>query len=328
MTRAVMGMAALIALLALAGLKLGDVAFSWSDLFAALADPAGAPSDAVLILFDLRLPRVLLAGLVGMALALAGAITQAILRNPLAEPGTLGVNAGAALAVTVVLVAFPAAPAGVTPWAGFAGAAMMAAAIHALAGRRAATSLRIILIGVGLSALAGAAITLLTAFGDARDAHRALLWLSGSVYGATWGQVGTLALVLAPAAALCGLASRALDVASLGDVAARGVGQDTARFQAVMILLCTLISGAAVAMSGLIAFVGLIAPHAARRLVGPRHARILPVAALIGAVIVMAADLTGRIALSPLQLPAGVLTALIGAPVFAALLWRRSASLS
>ncbi|GLK56576.1 iron complex transport system permease protein [Methylopila capsulata] len=327
MTWTVAGASALVVLLALAGLRLGDVSIAWADIFAALADPAAAPPDVAMIVFDLRLPRVLSAGLVGMALGVAGAITQALLRNPLAEPGTLGVNAGAALAVTVLTVAYPASSPFLTPWAGFVGAGAMTAAVWALSWRSGATSLRIILIGVGLSSLAGAGITLLTALGDARDVHRAFVWLSGSVYDANWAQVSALGLWLAPTLALCLLASRALDVASLGAAAARSVGQDVIRFQGFIILLCAMVSGAAVAVSGLIAFVGLIAPHAARRLVGWRHSRIVPAAALIGAAIVMTADLIGRVAFAPIQIPAGVLTALIGAPVFGFALWRARASL-
>lgn len=327
MTWTVVGASAFVVLLALAGLRLGDVSIAWADIFSALADPAAAAPDVAMIVFDLRLPRVLLAGLVGMALGVAGAITQALLRNPLAEPGTLGVNAGAALAVTVLTVAYPASSPFLTPWAGFVGAGAMTAAVCALSWRSGATSLRIILIGVGLSSLAGAGITLLTALGDARDVHRAFVWLSGSVYDANWAQVSALGLWLAPTLALCWLASRALDVASLGAAAARSVGQDVIRFQGFIILLCAMVSGAAVAVSGLIAFVGLIAPHAARRLVGRRHSRIVPAAALIGAAIVMTADLIGRVAFAPIQIPAGVLTALIGAPVFGFALWRARASL-
>ncbi|MFD1702552.1 FecCD family ABC transporter permease [Methylopila henanensis] len=327
MTRIVAGAGLLIVLLALAGLKMGDVPVAWTDIAWTLTDPTSSPRDLAMIVLDLRLPRVLLGALVGMALGVAGAITQAILRNPLAEPGTLGVNAGAALAVTVLIVAYPASSPFLTPWAGFLGATAMAAAIYALSWRAGATSLRIILVGVGLSSLSGAGITLLTALGDARDVHRAFIWLSGSVYEANWSQVAALSLWLGPALPLCWLASRALDVASLGETAARSVGQDVTRFQGFVILLCTLVSGAAVAVSGLIAFVGLVAPHAARRLVGPRHARIIPASALIGAVIVMTADLIGRVAFAPLQISAGVLTAVIGAPAFAFILWRRRASL-
>ncbi|MFD1331980.1 FecCD family ABC transporter permease [Methylopila musalis] len=327
MKRTALGAGSLIVLMSLAGLKLGDVPISWTTIFAILADPAAAQPDTAMIVLDLRLPRIALAALVGMALGVAGAITQAILRNPLAEPGTLGVNAGAALAVTVLIVAYPGSSPFLTPWAGFVGASAMAAAIYALSWRAGATSLRIILVGVGLSSLAGAAVTLLTALGDARDVHRAFIWLSGSVYDASWTQVSALSLSLFPSLALCWLAARALDVASLGATAARAVGQDVHRFQGFVILLCTLISGAAVAVSGLIAFVGLIAPHAARRLVGPSHGQIIPASALIGAVIVMAADLIGRVAFAPFQLPAGVLTAMIGAPAFAFLLWRRRTSI-
>lgn len=307
-----------------AGLAYGDHAVSFEDVVAVLTRPAGADPQTEMIILDLRMPRVLLALLVGAALAVAGAIAQAVMRNPLAEPGILGINSGAALAATVLIVALDNAPIQFLPWAGFAGAAAMAAAIYMLSWRHGGTSsLRIILIGVGLSALTGAVTTFLTAFGEIGDVQRAMIWLAGSVYHADWHGVQVLALWLAAPLALTMMSSRELDLIRFGDQAARSLGQNVNPVRALMILLCTLLSGAAVSAAGLIGFVGLVAPHMARRLVGPAHARLVPVAALIGAILVMAADLAGRTIIAPAQLPAGIVTALVGAPFFAWLLWGR-----
>ena len=315
-------------LLLLAGLMLGSIAYgdhsvAFGELISVLIEPAGTNAQLEMIVLDLRMPRMLLALLVGVSLAVAGAIAQAVMRNPLAEPGILGINAGAALAAMILIVALDNAPIHLLPWAGFAGASVMAAAIYALSWRNGTTSLRIILIGIGLSALTGAATTLLTAFGEIGDVQRAMIWLAGSVYHADWASVQILAIWLVVPLIFAMAACRELDLIRFSDQAARSLGQRVNLVRAALILLCTLLSGAAVATAGLIGFVGLVAPHMARRLVGPAHAKLIPVSALIGATLAVAADLIGRTVIAPAQLPAGIVTALIGAPFFAYLLWGR-----
>lgn len=323
MTRCLSVLAVVLAGLVIASLALGDVALSRQDLWEALTGSNDRTSQTAMIVFDLRLPRVLLAALVGAALATAGTITLAIMRNPLAEPGVLGINSGAAVAVMAVIVLLQDPPVLLLPVAGFAGAAAMAAAVFLLSWRGGTSSLRIILIGIGLGSLAGAATTFLSAFGEIGDVQRAMIWLAGSVYDASLAKVRFLFLWLVIPLALAWMASRELDLIRFGDDAAKSFGQPVDRTRGLMIVLCTLISGAAVAAAGLIGFVGLVAPHVAGRLVGPSHARILPVAALCGAILVVAADLLGRLVIAPVQLPAGIVTGLIGAPFFASLLWKR-----
>lgn len=314
----------LLGLLVAASLTFGDVALSWRELYQAATATGGPGSQSAFIVFDLRLPRTLLALLVGVALATAGTIAIAIMRNPLAEPGVLGINSGAAAAAMAVIVLMRDPPVVVLQMAGFFGAATMALAVYILAWRGGTSSLRIILIGIGLSSLATAATTFLSAFGDIGDVQRAMTWLAGSVYDANMVKVRLLALWLVLPVTLAFLASRELDVIRFGDHTARSLGQPVDRMRGLMILLVTMLSGAAVAVSGLIGFVGLIAPHIARRLVGTAsHVRILPVAALVGACLVVAADLIGRLALPPIQLPAGIVTGLVGAPFFAYILWGR-----
>lgn len=323
MIRTVLLLLLLIAALAAAALSHGDHPVPWGELAAVLTGHAGAPRQAELVVMDLRLPRLLLAFLVGAALAVSGAVAQAILRNPLAEPGLLGINAGAGLAAMVVMVGLPSAPTPFLPVAGFLGASAMAAAIHALAWQGGTTSLRLILIGIGLGSVAMAGTTLVSTLGDLSSVQRALIWLSGSVHHAGWTDVQVLALWLALPMALTLAATRQLDLIGLGDGSARSLGQRVDLVRGMMVLLCTAMAGAAVSAAGLIGFVGLIAPHAARRLVGPSHARLIPITALLGGALVMAADLLGRSIAAPLQLPAGLVTALIGAPFFAYLLWGR-----
>lgn len=323
MKRVVAALVLILALLFLASIGYGDHPVTIEELIAVLSRPTGTNPQIEMIVFDLRLPRVLLALLVGAGLAVAGAIAQAVMRNPLAEPGILGINAGAALAAVIVIVALHDAPIHLLPWAGFGGAMAMAAAIYGLSWRNGTTSLRIILIGIGLSALSGAATTFLAVSGDIHDVQRAMIWLAGSVYHADRAGVQVLALWLVAPLALALLSARELDLIRFGDDVAQSLGQRVNLIRALMILLCTLLSGASVAAAGLIGFVGLVAPHMARRLVGPAHADLIPVSALIGAALVMAADLAGRTIIAPAQLPAGIVTALIGSPFFAYLLWSR-----
>ncbi|MEO9338388.1 iron ABC transporter permease [Mesorhizobium sp. SB112] len=323
MTRLLAVLILLLIGLVSASLALGDISLSWHELFETITGSPAASVQNTMIVFDLRLPRVLLALLVGAALATAGTITLAVMRNPLAEPGVLGINSGAAAAVMVVIVLLQDPPAALLPAAGFLGAVAMAAAVYLLSWRGGTSSLRIILIGIGLSSLASAATTFLSAFGEIGDVQRAMVWLAGSVYDANFLKVRLLFFWLIIPLVLAWMSARELDLIRFGDNSARSLGQPVDLIRGLMILLCTLISGAAVAAAGLVGFIGLVAPHIASRLVGPSHTKIFPIAALIGACLVTAADLAGRVIIAPAQLPAGIVTGLIGAPFFAYLLWGR-----
>ncbi len=304
-------------------LRLGDQAIPFSDIIKVLTGDPDVGAAAQLIVFDVRLPRAVLALLVGTALAIAGAIIQTVMRNPLAEPGLLGINSGAALAVLVLIVYFHQQSTHLVPWVAFAGASVMAAAIYGFSWRSGASPVRIILIGIGLGSLTGAGASFISAFGDIAAVQQAQVWLAGSVYNAGWDKVQVLAIWLILPFALTLAAARELDLLSFSEMSARTLGQRVEIVRGIMILLCTLISGAAVAAAGLIGFVGLIAPHVSRRLVGHSHHKMVPVAALVGGLLVLVADLIGRIVIQPAQLPAGIVTAILGAPFFAFLLWER-----
>ncbi len=321
--RIIASLLALVTLIILASVAIGDYPVGWKDLIGLALRPADANPQAWLIIVDLRLSRVTMALLVGVALGVAGVVIQALTRNPLAEPGILGINAGAALAVTMFIVLLEDLPDTLLPWAGFAGAMAASFAVYALAWRNGASSLRLILVGIGLSTLIGAATTLLTTFAPIEEAQRALIWLSGTVYLADWAGVRNLSLWLTVPLLLSFAMARELDLIRFGDQAARSLGQRVEVVRAGLLVLASLVCGVAVAAAGPIGFVGLIAPHIARRLVGPRHTRVLPVAALVGGALLMAADLAGRTVIAPAQLPAGLITALIGAPFLGWLLWGR-----
>ncbi|QDG94494.1 iron ABC transporter permease (plasmid) [Rhizobium sp. NIBRBAC000502774] len=307
--------------LLLASLVLGDQIVSCADL-AGLLD-GSATEEIRMIVLDLRLPRALMALAAGMALGIAGAIAQSVMRNPLAEPGILGINAGAAFAGGLVIVGLKGAGATLLPVAGFAGATLMAAAVFALSWRNGTSSLRIILIGIALGALAGAGSSFLIAFAEVADVQRLMIWLAGSVYAANWETLGLLAAWLVVPVALACLSARQLDLLRFGDDVAASLGLRVNLGHALLILLCTAISGATVAACGLIGFIGLIAPHVARRMIGAGHGHLIPASALVGGLLLMAADLVARTVIAPAQLPAGIITALIGAPFLGYLLWGR-----
>ncbi|WP_163852103.1 FecCD family ABC transporter permease [Pseudooceanicola aestuarii] len=316
-------LALILALAGVAALAIGDQPIRPVNVLGALTGLEGTPAVARIIVLDLRLPRIVLALLVGAALAIAGTAMQALMRNPLAEPGILGINSGAALAAMVVIVGLGAVPETALPVLAFAGALAMTLAIYGLAWRSGVTSLRIILIGIGLGSLAGAGATFLSVFGPVAEVQRAMIWLAGSLNDSRWPKVWWLLCTGLPATVMIAALSRDMDLIGLGDDVARGRGQRVQLVQGAIILAVALLAGGAVAAAGPIAFVGLAAPHVARRLVGPGHAALIPGAALAGALLLVLADLLARRAMAPAQLPVGLTTALLGAPFFGYLLWKR-----
>jgi len=278
-------------------------------------------------IFQLRLPRVLTGFLVGCGLALAGVVLQVITRNPLASPGIIGLNSGAAAAVVAVMVLVPAFPMRAMPWIAFSGALLAASVIYGLSWRKgeAASISRMLLIGIGISAMAGALITYLLTLGKIFRVSQASVWMAGSLYGRTWDHfwpllpwVLILFLLLLWKAGV--LDSFLLDVQSTA-----GLGVRVEPMKMLFILISVGLAGAAVSMAGTIGFVGLMAPHIARSLIGSRSLVRLPIAALIGGLIVMLADLAGRQWFAPYEIPAGLITALVGAPYMIYLLLGRRA---
>ena len=276
-------------------------------------DPLG-----LIVLAEYRLPRLLLAMGCGAGLALSGALLQGLTRNPLADPGLLGVTQGAALAAVALIVLAPAAPYGLRLPVAFGGALAAAALVQAL-GRGAA--LRLILSGIGLSALLSALISALLTHGGLREAETALGWLAGSLHAATLPQAGLMALILLALAPLCALLAPALGVLRLGAEVARALGLPLLRARRLVLLVAVLAAAAPVALVGPLGFIGLIAPHLAARL-SRSPARHLWLSALTGAALLALADLAGR-SLGPVQVPAGLITSILGAPVFLWLLIRR-----
>ncbi|MBD2308670.1 iron ABC transporter permease [Chroococcidiopsis sp. FACHB-1243] len=270
----------------------------------------------------LRLPRTLVAFMVGVAFAISGTLFQSLTRNPLADPSIIGINAGASFAAVTVIVLFPAAPIYTLPLSAFAGALLMAVLIYSLAWNNGSSPILLILIGVGLSAIAGAFTSLLITFGQISDVSNALVWLAGSVYGRTWEQVFSFLPWLIIFVPLALTNSRHLNALNLGDDIAKDLGSRVEWQRGMLVLVGVALAGAGVATAGTIGFVGPIATHLGRQLIGANHQGLIPTAALLGGAIVILADLLGRTLFAPLELPCGVVTAVVGAPYFLYLLIR------
>jgi iron complex transport system permease protein len=320
----------------MANLCIGAVPISGSDLVAVLGGMAPADPSAKLVLLGIRGPRMVAAMAVGAGLALAGAALQALFRNPLAEPGLLGVSTGAALGAASWLVAgstvaalMPAALAPLLPFGlplmGFAGAVAAIALILALGARTRGpeATLLMLLIGIGVNAMGGAMIGAASHIATDTELRALSTWMMGSL-----AQVETAVLV--PALVLLGMASagilttaRGLDLLALGEAPARHLGLDTDRLRHRLGLLVAVIVGAAVALSGIIGFVGLIVPHIVRLIAGPGHRALLPLAAIGGAAALSLADLLARLVALPAEVPVGIVMAMAGAPAFLALLMGR-----
>jgi iron complex transport system permease protein len=286
----------------------------------------GAREQSVLI--HVRLPRVLLAVLVGASLAVSGAALQGLFRNPLADPGLLGISGGATVAAaSAIIFGAPLAtalPLALTAWflplSAFLGAMIVTAIIYGLSLRREGMDIATLLLaGIAINALAAAALGLLTFLAPDGQLRDIMFWLLGSLAGTGWPQLWPVAImILAAIGLLVGLA-RPLNALLLGEAEAFHVGFAIEPIKRQLVIVTALAAGAAVALTGTIGFVGLLVPHFARFLVGPDHRRLLPAAALLGAALLLIADLIGRVVVLPAELPIGVVTSFLGAPFF---LWR------
>jgi iron complex transport system permease protein len=305
------------------GLAVGPAALSPAEVLRALAG-GGDPAAADIVL-RVRLPRVVMAGLVGASLALAGVLFQALLRNPLADPYILGVSGGAALGGIAVLALGAGLGLGyaAVPPAAFAGAiltVLFLLAVAGPAGRLSPTTL--LLVGVVFNAFASAGIVFLASTAGLTDGARIFLWLIGNLAGARFDLAGWVAAFLVAGLAAALPRARGLDLLALGEEPAAQLGVDVERLKRLLLLATSLMVGAAVAVSGLIGFVGLIIPHALRLVVGPDHRLLVPASALGGAAFLVLCDTAARSVLPGRELPVGAVTALLGGPLFLWLLRR------
>ncbi|WP_433498405.1 FecCD family ABC transporter permease [Sphaerimonospora sp. CA-214678] len=309
----------LVAILVMAALMVASVALgsrdvSWGDVWAALG---GADDSLEQAAVTKRIPRTLLAVMIGAALGLAGAVMQGVTRNPLADPGILGVNMGASLFVVTAVAFFGlTSPTGYV-WVALAGAAASAVFVYTVGslGRGGATPLKLALAGAATSAAFASLVSaVVLPRNDIAGSFR--LWQIGGVGGASYERIGHVLPFLAIGFVICLLSARALNSLALGDELAAGLGERVAVVRATAALGAIVLCGASTAVAGPIGFVGLVVPHACRLLVGVDHRWLLPFSTLVGAVLLTAADVVGRMVTRPSDVEVGIVTALIGAPFF------------
>ncbi|WP_439507266.1 FecCD family ABC transporter permease [Yoonia sp.] len=307
------------------GVRLDLVAQSWL---------AGhdVPARDWLILWEIRLPRMLTGVLVGASLAVGGAVMQGLFRNPLADPGLVGVGAGAGLGAVLAIVLGGQAPAWVAAWLGwnmvpvaaFIGGWLSTMVLYRVSTRAGRTSTATMLLaGIALGALAGAATGILVYIADDRQLRDLTFWGLGSLGGASWPKIAAAGPVMLLALLAAPFLARGLNGLSLGEAAAHHIGLPVQRVKHVAILTVAAATGAAVAVSGGIGFIGIVVPHLLRLATGPDHRYLLVNAALLGATLLLLADLIARSIIAPAELPIGIVTAVIGAPVFLWILLRR-----
>lgn len=313
-------LAAGLVLLAVTGLALGSSVIAPRELAEIMVRGGASDPFHIFVLTELRLPRILLALLVGAMLGMAGAVMQEIARNGLADPGLIGVNEGASVTILALALLYPVLDAGWRPMAGLAGGLAVAGVVVSLA--RSTSGLRFVLIGTGVGWFLSSAISLFLTMGRITDVENALVWLSGSLHAASWRDLAIAAPWALAGGSLLALTSRAGDAFALGSVAV-GLGVRLRQTVALRLFGAVLLSAASTSVVGSLGFVGLIAPHFARLVIGASQLPLLIGSALGGAMLVLGADMAGRTLFAPVQLPAGVMMAIIGVPFFLFILWLR-----
>ncbi|GAB4260786.1 MAG: iron ABC transporter permease [Deferrisomatales bacterium] len=312
-----------MALAFLASISVGPLALGPGEVLRVLAGGTAAPTEAAVI-WRVRLPRALVAALVGASLASAGGAFQGLLRNPLADPYLLGVSGGAALGAVAALTLGLSGPLAL-PAAAFAGALGALAVVYAVARAHRASPHTLILSGVMVGSFAAALLLFLLWLAPSRAAQAAIFWLAGDLSGAEPGHLPGASAWGAAAFGLLWLQAPALDLFTQGEETAADLGLEVGRARLLLFAAAGGLTACAVALGGLVGFVGLVVPHAVRMLWGPAHRRLLPASAVLGAAFLLAADALARAVLAPAEVPVGVITALVGAPFFLYLLRRNEA---
>ncbi|MFD6332584.1 FecCD family ABC transporter permease [Streptomyces niveus] len=327
--RRVMGVGAMVVILVIAGavsLAVGARALSPADVWHGLfgpPDPDQRLTEIRLIVRTVRIPRTVLAVVAGIALGVGGALIQGYTRNPIADTGLLGVNAGASFAVVTVIAVFGFTNPFQYVWFAFVGAGAAGVVVFGLAsiGRGAGNPLTLALAGQGVTVFLGA-MTTAVSLSDQKSLNALRFWNSGSVAGVGFDVIWPVTAFIAVGLVLALVTLPALNLLNLGDDVARGLGVNIALSRTIGIVAITLLAGAATAACGPIAFLGLMVAHIARYLTGPDYRWLVPYAGLLGAVVLLVSDILGRLVVRPGELDSGVVVALIGAPFFAGLVWR------
>ncbi|EOB3676486.1 FecCD family ABC transporter permease [Vibrio vulnificus] len=321
-----------LSLTAISSVTVGPMNISGADTLRSLLRLGDLAPHIDVVIQEIRLPRTLLCMLVGAILALCGVVMQGLFRNPLAEPGIIGVSAGAALGGAVAIVALSQVAMlstsimnlVVLPIASFLGGALATALVYKMGAGKFGTSVTIMLLaGVAISAISGAAIGYLNFLADDQTLRDLSLWSMGSLAAANWGSIALAALTLLALYGYFARKAMALNALLLGESEARHLGIEVQRLKRGLIALSAIGVGVTVSICGAIGFIGLVIPHLGRMLAGPDHRKLIPLSALLGALLLTFADMVARIAVAPAELPVGIVTAAIGAPFFIYLLFQQ-----
>lgn len=307
-------LALLVICAALWGISVGAVPIPVNVIINTLFNLDG--EQQTYIIMKSRLPRMVLALLAGGALALSGALIQAVIRNPLASPNIIGINSGAALFALGMVLVFPSIPQAWMPLAACLGGLSAAGFVMLVAHYRSLSAVHLALIGVAVGFVFEAGVDYLLITSSDNESSAPMIWLTGSLWGRTWGHVAISWIPLLALSAVALLLSYRLDLIALGEATATGLGLNVRRQRLLLLFIATMLASVAVAVVGVMGFIGLMAPHIARRLVGGSHRLMLPVSALVGMLLVVLADSIGRAIAPPIEISAGILAALIGAPFF------------
>lgn len=300
-------------------IRIGSVSVSYEDIFNALTSDKGGIAG---IIRNIRMPRILMAIIVGANLAVSGVILQGVMRNPLADPGITGISSGASVVVMIVMLYFPAASASM-PLFGFMGGILACAVIYGLAWKQGLSAMRIVLAGVAVNSILGG-VTSMIQLMNSEDLQGVLSWLNGELGKKSWSQVQYVAMYSVVGLVFAFLLHRCLDVLALGDKNTKSLGYNPKILRLVISAVAVLLAGISTAYVGVIGFIGLIVPHISRMLMGSEHKRLIPFAALLGSTILLAADTVGRTMIAPYEIPVGVITTVFGGPFFLYLLRKDS----
>ena len=309
----------LLAVLCLLSIAVGSAGYSILEILDAVFREEKSPIKTIVV--NLRLPRVILAILIGASLAAAGALLQSVMRNPLADPGTIGVSAGAGTAATTILLLFPNLTASV-PLFAFGGAALACVLIYAMAWKEGVDPTRIILSGVAINSVLGAYNSLLQLM-NSDSLEGVLAFMNGSLSGRSWYQVRLLAVYAAVGLVLAFLCIKSANALQLGDEMAKSLGVKVNGSRVLLSGVAAFLAASTVSVAGMIGFVGLVVPHIARILVGSDYKAMLPTSVVLGAVVLLAADTVGRTIVPGMEIPVGIVMAVCGGPFFLYLLRKR-----
>ena len=311
------GSLCILAVLSVLALRIGSVSYTTAEILESIFDPS---STIHTIIVNLRLPRVLLAAIVGMCLAAAGTLLQAVMQNPLADPGIIGVSSGASVAATVVFLVVPSWTSSL-PVLAFLGAAAACLIIYLMAWKRGVEPTRIILAGTAVNAMLGAVSSFLTLL-NADNLQGVLSWMNGSMAAVSWADVRQLGIYGGIGLVLALLCIKPANALQLGDDMAKNLGLRVNGMRILLSGVGAFLAAATVSVVGMIGFVGLVVPHITRLLVGSNHRVMLPTGMVLGACVVLFADTLGRTIAAPMEIPLGIIMAILGGPFFLFLLRR------